>query len=147
MRERTEPLVERTRIVTWKNAHREIVRRRSLATEVTERASIDFVAPHARAKKGPGKCATHSPGVVLEMKIPQDIHGHERGLRAVPAPANGHFVILGGQHSNHVQLVQRQAFFDPVKAKVRQVQRHKSSVADQFCNTTSHHGRLLHTVT
>jgi hypothetical protein len=27
------------------------------------------------------------------MKIPQVIHGHERGLRTIPAPANGDFLI------------------------------------------------------
>jgi hypothetical protein len=69
------------------------VRRRTLATEVTERTSINFVAPHARAQKGPGKCATHAPGVVLEMKIPQRIHGYERGLRTIPAPPNGNLLV------------------------------------------------------
>jgi len=81
VRQRAEPLIERTRIVIWKNADREIVGRRPLAAEVTERTPIHFIAPHARAKKRPGERATYSPGVVLEMKIPQGIHGHERGLR------------------------------------------------------------------
>ena len=93
MRQRAQPLIEWTRIVIWKNAHREIVRRRSLATEVTKRTSINFVAPHARAKKRPGKCPTHSPSVVPEMKIPQVTHGHERGLRTIPTPANGDFLF------------------------------------------------------
>jgi hypothetical protein len=93
VRQRAEPFIERTRIVIWKNADREIVRRRPLATEVTERTPIDFIAPHARAKKRPGECATYSPGVVLEMKIPQGIHGHERGLRPIPAPPNGNFFV------------------------------------------------------
>jgi hypothetical protein len=86
VRQRAEPLIERTRIVIGKNAHREIVRRWSLATEVTKRTSINFVAPHARAKKRSGKCPTHSPSIVLEMKIPQVTHGHKRGLRTIPAP-------------------------------------------------------------
>jgi hypothetical protein len=93
-RQRSEPLIEWSGIVIWKNTHREIVRRRPLATEVTERTSIDFVAPHSRAQKRPGKCPTHATGVVLEMKIPQDIHGHERGLRTIPAPANGDLLII-----------------------------------------------------
>lgn len=93
MRQRAEPLIEGTCIVIGKNAHHEIVRRWSLATEVTKRTSINFVAPHARAKKRPGKCPTHSPSVVPEMKIPQVTHGHERGLRTIPTPANGDFLF------------------------------------------------------
>jgi hypothetical protein len=27
------------------------------------------------------------------MKTPQVIHGHERGLRTIPTPANGDFLI------------------------------------------------------
>ena len=70
MRQGAEPLIEWTCIVIGKNAHHEIVRRWPLATEVTKRTSINFVAPHARAKKRPGKCAAHSAGLVPEMKIP-----------------------------------------------------------------------------
>jgi hypothetical protein len=88
VRQRAEPFIERTRIVIWKNADREIVRRRPLAAQVTQRTPIDFIAPHARAKKRPGECAAYSPGIVLEMKIPQGIDGHERGLRPIPAPPN-----------------------------------------------------------
>jgi hypothetical protein len=92
-RQRTEPLIEWSSIVIWKDAHREVVRRRSLATEVTERTPIDLIAPHPRAKKRSRECPTHSPGIVLEMKIPQEIHGYEHGLRPIPAPSNGDLLV------------------------------------------------------
>src|SRR6266702_2943072 len=69
------------------------MRRRPLTTEVTERPCIDFVAPHARAKKRPGKRAAHSAGLVPEMELPQGIDGHQRGLRPIPVPANGDLFI------------------------------------------------------
>jgi hypothetical protein len=64
------------RIIVGQNADKEVVGRRPLATEVTQRAAGELVAPDVCAQKCPRQGAAHPASIVSEVEVPQRLGGY-----------------------------------------------------------------------